>query len=74
MQASLKKSSAVMPAAFLMLLRGFVLVGLMFVSLPMFMSVKGAWLAVPLTEGITFVGVALYLFCRKNAIYGKVEG
>lgn len=61
-------------AAFLMLLRGFVLVGLMFVSLPMFMSVKGAWLAVPLTEGITFVGVALYLFCRKNAIYGKVEG
>lgn len=53
-------------AAFLMLLRGFVLVGLMFVFLPMFMSVKGTWLAVPLTEGITFVGVALYLFCSKK--------
>lgn len=53
-------------ATFFMVLRGVVLMGICFVTLPLFLGEKGLWLAIPCTEMLVFgLLVGMFLLRRK---------
>ncbi len=54
---------------FFMLLRGFVFVVPCFVFLPSILGDRGLWLAVPLSEFLTFGCMAAYFLLRRNEVY-----
>ena len=51
-----------------MFLRGFVLVIPIFIALPHLIGVNGLWLAVPLSEALTFV--VLVVWSKQRLIFG----
>ena len=55
------------PAAFFALLRGFVFLIPSFLLLPKFLEVEGIWLAMPLSEGLTLLSIALFY------VYGRIK-
>lgn len=54
------------PATLFALLRGVVLLVPCFVLLPRWLGVPGIWLALPLSEGLTFVAVVAYVVVRRR--------
>ena len=55
------------PANYVTVLRGFVLMLLCFWLMPIFMGTKGMWLAVPMTELVTFI-VILTIYSRSRIL------
>ncbi len=53
-------------AIFFMLLRGMILIIPIFICLPFIIGVKGLWLAVPLTEVLTFIVIGYFLFAKRQ--------
>lgn len=60
-------------AIFLMLLRGVIFVIPCFILLPYFIGVKGLWLAVPLSEILTFIIILLALRRFKSPIENQIK-
>ena len=52
------------PATFFALLRGFVFLIPCFYLLPEVLGIAGIWLAMPLSEGLTFLSVAVFYFWK----------
>jgi len=58
-------------ATFFMLLRGYLLVVPCFVALPSLIGDKGLWLAVPLSETLTFAAMATLFLLKKRELFGQ---
>ena len=54
------------PATLFTILRGIVIITLSFMYLPVVCGIKGIWLAVPLSELITFVIIVVYYLLKRT--------
>lgn len=59
------------PATLFTILRGLVIITLSFVFLPVACGIKGIWLAVPLSEFITFAIIVIYYLWRRTRLWKK---
>lgn len=60
-------------ATIFMTLRGYLLVIPVFVCLPMLIGTAGLWLAVPVSEGLTFAVIITYIVMRKRHSSGGIQ-
>ena len=54
------------PATLFTILRGIVIITLSFMYLPVVCGIKGIWMAVPLSELITFVIIVVYYLLKRR--------
>lgn len=54
------------PATLFTLVRGYLFLVLCFVLLPLLLGNKGAWLAIPASEGLTALSIAIYLIAMRS--------
>lgn len=54
-------------------LRGVILPMCLFFTLPLWLDVRGIWLAVPFAEAITSVGILIYFLRTKQKAYGEID-
>ena len=53
--------------------RGFIIISIVLYTLANIIGIKGIWLATPIAEAITFVGILIYVIYDKNTSARKLK-